>query len=285
MDNSPFAAIGPARFDAYAATIPHHPRDVLEAFEGFSPGSSIVNLERPRQGYAFGATVADDDGQLGVIQWGGAHPHPHASFQGHCSHQAALLLRECFPDHSVARCDPVVLDTCQPGAYDVLQAACVALADELDLAVNCAGDHLVKLEGRTVYLGSPSSHVRARLYDKAAERRAKLRDPAKLAELPQHWARLELQIRPKGASAKRAAAVASPEQLIGASRWSQRLALEVAGLDVPRFDASPTWRESDHDRAYHAMLKQYRSVLYQVLADAGSPECFGLQLVHDLAQL
>ncbi len=284
MDN--FAAhASPGRFDAYSASIPCEVRDLLDAFDAFVPGARIEPVDRAPQGYAFGARVIDDDGQIGQIWWGGTHPHPHASFQGHGSHDAALLLRECFPQHSVSRADPVLIDSMTPGAYDVLQSHCIELAAERRIKVGTAGDHLVTLQGRTLYLGSTSAVVMARLYDKAAERRAKLRNPAKLAALPEHWARLEFQVRPQGAEGKRAAALASPAELIGAARWARRLALEVAGLDVDPFDASPAWRESDHDRAYHSMLRQYGRTLRRVLVETGSPECLGLQLAHDMAQL
>lgn len=284
MDNfEPPAA--PTRFDAYAATVPCEVRDLLDVFEGFVPGARVEMVDRAPQGYAFGARIVDEDGQIGQIWWGGMHPHAHASFQGHGSHDAALLLRECFPEHSVSRADPVLIDSTTPGAYDVLQGHCVELASDLRITVGTAGDHLVTMQGRTLYLGSTSAVVRCRLYDKAAERRARLRNPAKLAALPQHWARLEFQVRPHGIEAKRAAARASPAEVIGAARWARRLALEVAGLDVVPFSASPAWRESDHDRAYHSMLRQYGTTLRQVLNYAGSPECLGLQLAHDLAQL
>lgn len=272
------------RFDAYAATVDARSSDLMDAFEGLTEGATWRRV-RPSQGYAAAAVLEDVDGQLGRLSWGGSHELPHASFQGHASHQAAGLLRECFSDHALARGDVVVLDTFEPGGYDLLQAQCIRVADDLRVKLGTAGDHLLTHEGRTVYLGAPSSVVRARLYDKRAERLAKLRDPSKRLQLPEAWARLEVQVRPQGAEAKRAAARASPAELAGSARWSRALSLAVVGLELPRFDPSPEWRESDHARAYAAMLGQYKAVLRQVLEDAGSPECMGLQLAHDLAEL
>ena len=285
MDNSPGQTPIQPFFDAYAASVVAPVDDLLQVLEDLTPGAFYRQLKRVPNGYAHGYALNDPDGQLGQIWWGGAFPHPHASFQGHASHAAAMLLRECFPGHAVSRCDPVLIDSMQPGAYDVLQDTCTAVAREMRIKVGTAGDHLVTLEGRTLYLGATKSGVRLRLYDKAAERRAKLNDPAKLASLPASWARVEAQIRPHGRDARTAASTASPMALLGSARWLQALALSITGLDVPRFQASPAWRQSDHDRAYRAMLKQYGSTLRQVLGDAGSPECFGLQLADDLRRM
>lgn len=272
-------------FDAYQATVHCEVKDLLEAFEGLTPGSQYRHLSRVPHGYAFGNSLDDADGQMGQFWWGGRFVHPHVSFQGHASHQAGMLLRECFPTHYPSRIDPVLIDSMEPGAYDVLQDACLSIARDLRVKVGTAGDHLVTFEGRTLRLGSEKSTALLRLYDKAAERRAKLNDPDKLASLPEHWARVEAQIRPHGREARLAAASASPEALLGSARWLQAAAQAIAGLDVPRFDASPVWRQSDHDRSYWAMLKQYRRTIGQALADAGSPECLGLQLVEDLKRL
>jgi hypothetical protein len=259
--------------------------DLLEALEDLTPSAGFRQLERVPHGYAHGYALTDQDGQLGQVWWGGSFEHPHATFQGHASHAAAMVLRECFPGSPVSRCDPVLIDSMQPGAYDVLQDTCTAVAREMRVKVGTAGDHLVTLEGRTLYLGATKSGVRLRLYDKAAERRSKINDPDKLASLPASWARVEAQIRPHGREARLAAATASPTALLGSAKWLQAVARSITGLDVPRFQASPAWRQSDHDRAYRAMLTQYGSTLRQVLADAGSPECFGLQLSDDLRQM
>lgn len=285
MDNSSAQTLPGPFFDAYAASVPAQVEDLLEALEGLTPGANYRQLDRVPHGYAHGYALQDEDGQLGQVWWGGTFEHPHASFQGHASHAAALVLRECFPVHYPSRLDPVLIDSMEPGAYDKLQDCCLTVARDMRVKVGTAGDHHVTLEGRTLYLGAEKSAVRLRLYDKAAERRAKLNDPAKLAALPPAWARVEAQIRPHGRDARLAASSASPGALLGSARWLQAAALSITGLDVPRFQASPTWRQSDHDRAYHSMLRQYGATLLQALADAGSAECLGLQLVHDLRQM
>lgn len=271
------------RFDAYAATLRADVRDVLDAFEGLTPGAHWERLARAPLGYGFASQLVDPDGALGVLWWGGQHELPHASFQGDGTPAAAALLRECFPAHAVTRADPIFMESAQPGAYDVLQAAAASIARRHRVEVGTAGDHVVTLQGRTIYLGSPKSPVRLRLYDKAAELRATLKDPRRLAAVPPELARMEAQIRPKGEQARSAAAVATPEELLGSAKWLRDLAGEVAGLEVERFDVRPTWRESDDSRAWQALLAQYGALLERVAAVQGW-ECLGLQIRDDLAE-
>jgi hypothetical protein len=272
------------RFDAYAATVPVHPRDLLEALEGITPSSSWVRLPKAPQGYAFASQLRDDDGPLGVAFWGGMHEHPHASFQGEASPAAASVLRECFPRHSVTRCDPIIVESTDAGAYDRLQGIAVQVAERHRVTVGTAGDHLVTMEGRTCYLGSTQSVVRLRLYDKAAELRAKLRDPAKLATVPPELARMEAQIRPQGVEAKAAAAIAEPAQLLGSARWLRDVCARVVGVELEPFSAWPSWRETDDSRAWAAAVKQYGPLFSRMAADLGSWECLGLQIRDDLAR-
>lgn len=277
MDNS-YAP----RFDAYAATIPASPSDVLDALEGLTAGAAWDRLERAPHGYGCGARLVDEEGQLGQVWWGGRHTRPHASFQGDASPAAATVLRDCFPDHSMARGDVIAFESAEPGAFDRVQAACLQVAAAQRVRVRTAGDHLLTMEGRTTYYGSPKAVVMVRQYDKAAELRAKLRDPARLALVPPELVRFEMQLRPQGAEAKRAAALASPAELLGSAKWLRTMLQDVAGLQVDPFRARPLWRQSDVEGSYWWMLRQFRHVLRSKLNDAGSAACLGLQLVDDL---
>lgn len=281
MDNSSFVP----RFDAYAATLQAPPADVLDALEGLTPGAAWDRLARAPHGYGFGARLVDAEGQLGQVWWGGRHESPHATFQGDASPAAAALMRECFPAHAVARADVIAFESAEPGAFNRVQAACLEVAAAQRVKVGTAGDHLLTMDGRTVYYGSRKAAVLVRQYDKAAELRAKLRDPARLAAVPPELVRFEMQLRPHGAEAKRAAAVASPVELLGSARWLRSMLQVVAGLNVEPFQARPLWRESDVEASWWWMLRQFRHVLRSKHADAGSAECLGLQIVHDLDQV
>jgi hypothetical protein len=176
-------------------------------------------------------------------------------------------------------------DYSEPGAYDRLQDLALGVAREHGVKVGTAGDHLLTKQGRTVYLGAPTSHTRLRVYDKAAELRGQFQaQPEKLAQVPAELARFEVQVRPQTPMAKLAAAQADPVSLMGSSAWMRKLMQLVSGLDLEPFQAGRVWRQSDDTRAYAALLAQYGGLLRRVCADLGSWECVGKQIGLDLEE-
>jgi hypothetical protein len=271
-----------ARFDWYQATVRAEVPDV-RACLAESLGGSWEALHKAPHGYGFGDRLMSSDGPRALVWWGGAHAYPHVVFSGEDAHAGSELLRTHFPGHAVSRADPCI-DYAEPGSYDRLQELAVGVAKDRGIRVGTAGDHLVTLQGRTLYLGATSSHTRLRLYDKAAELREKFaRDPVRLASIPSELARLECQVRPQSAEAKARAAVASPIELMGSAAWMRELMRQVAGLELEPFQAGKGWRQSDDDRAYAALLAQYGGLLQRIRVDLGSWECLGLQIGSDLA--
>lgn len=270
-----------ARFDWYQATV-RAPSEVVQAcLSALDHGAEWVAC-RPMQGYAFGAALDGHEGPVAKLWWGGVHEHPHAVTSGEHAQAAAELLRAELPDHSVSRADACE-DYAEPGAYDRLQALAVGVAKERGIKVGTAGDHLVTLKGRTVYLGATSSHTRLRLYDKAEELRSQFAlDPVRLAAVPDNLARLEVQVRPQTREAKRAAASVDPLVLMGSAAWMRELMRQVAGIELHPFDAGRPWRQSDDDRAYSAVLAQYGG-LFTRMAERQGWHALGLQIRDDLA--
>lgn len=274
-----------ARFDYYQGTVKAPPAEVMEAMASLAPGGAWEHIKRPPQGYNVGQRLVDADGLVGTLWWGGVHGHPHALFSGETSPAGADLLRGRFAGrHTVARAD-VCIDYDEPGAYDRLQDSALLVAKDRNVKVGTAGDHLLTKEGRTVYLGAPSSHTRLRIYDKAAELRGQYANNlVKLLEVPDHLARLEVQVRPQTPVAKAAAALADPVSLMGSAAWTRELMRQVAGLELEPFNAGRMWRQSDDDRAYTALLAQYGGMLQRRQLLHGSWDCLGLQLGQDLAE-
>lgn len=271
-----------ARFDWYQATVRASPEVVRAVLSGLDEGAEWVE-SRPLQGYAFGATLDGQEGPVAKVWWGGkVHEHPHAVTSGEHAQAASELLRAELPDHSVSRADACE-DYADPGAYDRLQALAVGVARDRGIKVGTAGDHLVTLKGRTVYLGATSSHTRLRLYDKAEELRAQFaRDPVRLCAVPEHLARLEVQVRPQTREAKRMAASVDPLVLMGSAAWMRELMRQVAGIELHPFEAGRPWRQSDDDRAYAAVLAQYGG-LFSRMAERQGWHALGLQIRDDLA--
>ena len=272
-----------ARFDWYQATVPADVVPVRACLATLSD-HGWERMKRTPQGYGFGDVLSDADGALVRLLWGGKHEYPHVIASGEPAHAVSEVLRTHFPDHRPSRLD-VCTDYAEPGAYDRLQGLALEVAKERSITVGTAGDHLLTLKGRTIYLGAPSSHTRLRIYDKAAELRAKYDGQfSKLAQIPAELARFECQVRPQTLEAKSIAARADPVALMGSAAWMRELVRRVDGLDLAPFQAGRAWRQSDHDRAYAAMLAQYGGTLQRVMEDAGSWDCAGLQIGHDLSE-
>ena len=272
-----------ASFDWYQATVRAPVGDLMAALRGgLGVRPEWEQAKRAPQGYETAWRLVDADGLVCQVWSGGHHVYPHAVISGEVAHAGAELLRAELPDHSVSRLDPCI-DYAEPGAYDRLQALALQVAVDRGIKVGTAGDHLVTMKGRTVYLGATSSVTRLRLYEKAEELRAKFaNDPERLAGVPGELARLECQVRPHGPEAKRAASRLDPISVMGSAAWMRELMRLVAGLDIEPWQAERGWRQSDDDRAYAAMLAAYGGLLER-RAQAQGWEVMGLQLRDDLA--
>jgi len=274
-----------ARFDWYQATVKADVRALFGPLgEVAGTGAKWSPMRKAPHGYGFGQTLDDESGHVARVWWGGSHENPHVVASGEMSPKVADLLRGQWPDaHSVSRVD-VCVDYSDPGAYDRLQSLALKVAEDHKVKVGTAGDHLLTKEGRTLYLGSTTSHTRLRVYDKAAELRSQFASqPVKLAEIPRELARLEVQVRPQTTLAKSAASKADPVALMGSARWLRELMRDVSGLELEPFQARQVWRQSDDVRAYSAMLAQYGGLLSRMGAEQGW-ECLGLQIRDDLSE-
>ena len=127
-------------------------------------------------------------------------------------------------------------------------------------------------DGRTLYLGSATSAIMGRIYEKG-----------KQLDCGVEWVRAELQIRPKK-EAKSFVSLMSPRDEWGLSKWSHAMSVELGNSDLERVSAV-VYHQSDHDRAYRFMLKQYAKVFQQMNACHGSPEAVGAQIFHDLEHI
>lgn len=238
-----------------------------------------------RQGYATTTRLVDASGLVGQVLHGGSHPYPHVVFTSEGAQPGAELIRARFPApaHLVTRLDARE-DIGDEGAFDRVLPALLSAADRHRVGVDTRGDHLLRKVARTVYLGAASSAVRLRMYDKAAEMRAKFAaDPVRLAAVPENLTRLEAQVRPQTHAARVAFATIEPLAVMGSSAWLRDVWQAVAQMDLEPVQVGKAWRQSDDDRAYSYLLAQYGGLLKRRQAELGSWACVGLQLGDDLA--
>lgn len=266
------------RFDWYQATIPEHPNDLIEMLmEKLAPGGEVVR-GRGRYNYHQSLTVRSQRGEsVAVVLAGGPNGNPNATASGAATDNFVSLVRECWPNHRVTRFDAAE-DLCQRGVWEVSEAICRGVGKQLGIK----GRSIVPddpTEGRTYYLGAASSDVRVRLYDKTAEVRRRL-PPERHAEVPSNWVRLEAQIRPRKEWKDYAARV-SPTEAWGFSSWTAELAKRVLALRVDRIKMQ-AGRETDDERAYRFLIRQYGPMLRRLCKELGSWEEVGRKIGRDL---
>ncbi len=275
-----------ASFDWYQGTATRGSvDDLLSVLDGLAPDLKIGH-GRGFHGYAYAATLGNEaEGTVATVWHGGSHEQPHFTCTGEWAQPGAELIRVAYPfAHTLSRVD-VREDFDGADTYERVQAQLVQVAREHRIKVDTAGDHLLTKRGRTVYLGARSSAVRLRFYDKAEEMRGKFaEDPRRLAEVPEHLSRLEAQVRPQNRQAKALLASAEPLEILGCAKWMREVWRAVAGLELQPVQIGRGFRQTDDERAYRYMLAQYGGVIRRMRVDAGSWECVGLQLGHDLSK-
>ena len=259
------------RFDWYQASIPNvHHQMVMEAISKSDYYGDWEQI-KPLKNYDSAAAFVVGNETRFKINFGGQNEEhgPNIVGSGASAQVLADVVREHFPEHRVSR-----LDSCEDyyheDAYDYLRK----------LALKIGKEHRVKCleivkplkesdDGRTLYLGSDTSAVSMRIYEKGMQ-----------LKTDSQWVRAELQIRPQKKQ-KAIVAMLDPTEVWGMAKWSHQMGVQLGKRDLQRVDAQ-VYQPSDHERAYRFMLKQYRRVLESMVASHGSPEAVGAQIFYDL---
>lgn len=260
------------RFDAYSATTTAlGPKQLISLLEEVSDGPVKVVGGKGFHSFGERASVRDETGvEFGSVMWGGRQgDRAMIEVKGESTPGAVKALRErCW--HRVTRADSCA-DFDAPGAFERLLGPCMAAKAKHRLKGERRGDwEDFPEEGRTQYLGAPSSAVRVRLYEKGKQ------PEYRHLERPS-WVRLEVQARP-AKDAKSEFALLSPEQVWGASSWTREIAAELLQQHVDPHPAGTVYRHSERESALRWLCKQYGSHLMSLHQDLGSWECVGLTL-------
>jgi len=267
------------RFDAYTATTTEANHDdllglLVESAAGGDLGRLTgITFQQGKGFHTFAERIAVKDrtgDEVGSIMWGGRQgERVFMEVKGEHTPACVKRLRERFP-HRCTRVD-VCADWDAPGAFERLLGPVLAVKEAHRLQGERRGDWDDFPElGRTMYLGSPASPIRSRLYEKGKQ-------PEYRHLSRPDWARLELQVRPEK-DAKEAFAKLEPVDVWGASRWTRDLAARVLQAHVDPHPAGTTWRETQRDRALSFMCKQYGAHLMSLASDLGGWDCLGLTL-------
>ena len=265
------------RFDAYTATMRGpKPDDLMQIL--FDQVGLAAGFSKTRGFHTFGDRMAIKDGsghEFGAIQWGGRQgDRLMFEVKGERTQKAVEALRSAF-EHRVTRVDACA-DFDAPGAFEARLAPSTEVKKERRIMGGKAGDWDDSPEkGRTLSLGSQSSPVRMRLYEKGLQPEyAHLNRP--------NWARIEVQVRP-AKEAKDTFSSLSPMEVWGASRWTRDIAAKVLHQHIDPHPAGTTYRLTDRETALRWMCKQYGQHLAGLAQDLGGWDCVGLTLSEMLA--
>lgn len=259
------------RFDWYQASIPNvDPEVVMQALARSDYYGDWEQI-KPLKNYDSAAAFVVGNETRFKINFGGQNEEhgPNIVGSGACAQVLADVIREKFPQHRVSR-----LDSCEDyyheNAYDYLRKLALKIGKQN--RVKCL--EIVKPlkesdDGRTLYLGSDTSAVSMRIYEKGMQ-----------LKTDSQWVRAELQIRPQKKQ-KSVVAMLNPTEVWGMSKWSHQMGVQLGKRDLQRVEAQ-VYQPSDHERAYRWLLWQYGPLLRAMEVIHGSPEAVGSQIFYDL---
>lgn len=271
-------------FDAYSATVFANPDALFEDLQLLLESAGFACLATDglkARFYARNRQLVDFKGhQLLSVKSGGANPHPHVECTGRASQTLARYLREGIP-HRPTRIDHAV-DLQAAGLFHRLNRYSRRLAKQHRLKWVPKGDWVTPDAGRTVELGSRSSQVFVRIYEKGLEYANK--QGVYITDELRNWVRIEIEFKPQTQAAKTLALSVEGPQLWGSTSWTDQLAREVLSMDTQPVSIRQR-RESNRERALRFMGAQYSAHLRALLVECqGDPAEFG-RAIMDLAGL
>lgn len=184
-------------------------------------------------------------------------------FTGSDSTLGAEIARRLFPSHSVTRVD-VAIDACFSSSISglstgVVLAACVDVAVSHQLSTTMLGDWSGRDQsGRTLYIGSAKSSLRARVYEKGRQPDTMPADP--------DWLRFELVYRPKGQVLRQHASILTPYDIAASFPAFYEIVKtyyhDIEDLAFPvQLSETVNRHQTDVDRALEHMFFQYKKSL------------------------
>lgn len=261
-------------FDGYKAHLHHHsPLDILDALK--EPGDLITTPTSGKWGYYKSAQLLSADGRnngLLLFENFAQRKLARVELLGYRTATQVPTLRSqfqhtCIEVHSRIDCD-------EPNAFDVWLAALQPIIARGKLiTTSIAGG-----TGRSLYIGSASSRVRALLYEKG--RTSKARHLAR-----PNWTRLELRVKPDDPQSRRQYASLSPLEVWGATRWSREIAALFGEPDLLPRPPRKKWQQSALDEKLDNLVQSYGRSLEQLATFHGSWTLVGPDLLRRLTLL
>lgn len=262
------------RFDAYTATTRSPDLSKIMGMCWF-PADGVKH-GRGHHGFEERISFVGQDGaEAASVQHGGSHGDlVMIEVKGERTPEVVNRLRQTVEHHRCTRVDSCI-DFDEPGSFDYLLGHCIEVKKGHKLKGSKAGDwDDYPEDGRTLYLGAPTSAVRARLYEKG-------RQPEyRFAERPD-WARMEVQVRPMK-EAKETYSTLDARGVWGASKWTRELAGRILAAELTPMPAGTVRKQTSRDAAIRFMCKQYGAHLLSLIHELGSADKLGWHLFEQI---
>lgn len=251
--------------DAYNATVFANPDALFDDLTCLL--ASHGHVTRPMEGpkvrfYARNLLLVDQfDKRLLQVRAGGQNPHPFVECKGEVASIVAGFLRAQY-DHRPARIDHA--DDAERD-FDQLVDVMRSIAKRYRIKGRLITDDEHDPDaGATYYLGSRASQVFVRAYQKGLKYAREAGIP--VTDELRRWVRIEIEFKPQNRLSRALAATITPDQMWGATRWTQELAQEVLKMPTNPVTIRER-RESDRDRALRFCCSQYSAHLESLLEE------------------
>lgn len=216
----------------------------------------------PRNGYRYAVKLYKGALVHCIVMWGGENVGSalYVLATGYESNSLRDWLVITYPSSYLIRAD-ICIDIDEPGCFVDLYKLALGHSREFRLKTANAGDWSNALGGRTFYCGSRQSPAFMRLYEKGKQL---------IKGSPDH-VRLEFEFKPKNMSARLAWFSAPAAEYWTFNKWVGNFFEKLSGLpiDPSSIKVGTYHRQSDHDRAMHHLVKQYRNTIKKELTNNG----------------
>lgn len=235
------------RFDAYRATVPampvHVQRILMDELGNPMEASPHKNYKKAVHWPMAGAR----------LNWGGHNLNPFLDVQGDHSPVIADIIREHFTYHSVSRADACVDFKGGRDEFKRVGSDLVTIAKKWGVSTRLIASPSDDEKGQTLYIGSRTSEVMVRLYEKGKQLQEVKGQTPENPDL----IRFEIEVKPNKADRKQLLARTAPQELPSFSRWSIKACSLVTGSIVP-FQPRVSERRTEAQKALDHMCAQYK---------------------------
>ena len=213
-----------------------------------------------KNGYEVSLVLAVGESRIMAVSWGGSHDLANVVVSGSRSNDVrAYLVSILPPSCRVSRVDSAFDSRGGSEAFERVTAWAIARASEA--GINCTWiRNTDKSKGDTLYIGSKTSRVQVRIYEKGKQ----------VGYLPDEWFRVEVQFRPRS-DEKKSVYKWSSGMIWSVSHFCRDLGSYLMNANLVANALNFVQRDKDLDHRLLMLATQYRALIAQAISVHGSP--------------